>query len=227
VLRLVDAVGCPPAERRVITRFGVVGDVHAEAEALAIALDHFEAERVDAVLVVGDIVDGAGDASACCALLEQRGAQAVRGNHDRWYLAAAMRDLPDATALGSLDAGAEQLLRHLPATRTFDTPVGPLLLCHGLGEDDMATVKPDDGAYDLENNDALARLVRSRFRLVVCGHSHRRMVRRFGGVTIINAGTLARHHDPCFGVVDLESHTTTFFAPERQGVRALEVSAIP
>jgi predicted phosphodiesterase len=45
-----------------MSRFGVLGDVHCEHEALAAALKLFEHQKVDRVLCVGDVVDGPGDA---------------------------------------------------------------------------------------------------------------------------------------------------------------------
>jgi predicted phosphodiesterase len=87
-----------------------------------------------------------------------------------------------------------------------------LLLCHGLGDDDMSRVTPDDFGYALESNDALQELLTTeQYRFVINGHTHRRMVRDFGGVTVINVGTLFRDHEPCFAVVDFERGQVEFF----------------
>lgn len=50
-------------------RLGLIGDVHAEDERLAAALEVFAAERVDRALCTGDVVDGHGDIDRTCALL--------------------------------------------------------------------------------------------------------------------------------------------------------------
>ena len=105
-----------------------------------------------------------------------------------------------------------EYLASLPATRELSTSDGTLLLCHGLGADDMAGVRPDDFGYALRSNDTLHSLVAAgRFRYVVAGHTHHRMVRHFDGLTIVNAGTLYRDHDPCFGLVDLSERVVTFY----------------
>lgn len=77
----------------------------------------------------------------------------------------------------------------------------------------MSAVRPEDSGYALETNDALQLLVRAAaVELLVCGHSHRRMVRRIGPLTIINAGTLSTYDEPGFGVVDLDDEPqVTFF----------------
>jgi putative phosphoesterase len=192
-----------------MTRVGVLGDVHCEHEAVAAALELFERERVEKVLAVGDLVDGPGDAVKTLALLQ--GVDAVRGNHDRWFLGNAMRGLPDETPRGTLPNSQLAWLGALPATRTYETPHGRLLLCHGLGDDDMTTFKPDDFGYAIVTNEPLDDLTkRLDLRFVVSGHSHVRMVRKHEHVTFINAGTLLRGFNPCVLVLDLEALTATF-----------------
>lgn len=199
---------------------GVVGDIHAHDHRLTKAVELFDRIGVDRVLSVGDITDGPGDLAACCALLQAREVVAVRGNHDRWLFENALRDLHDAHEADDLDPSSREFLRHLPATRDLMTSAGRLLLCHGLGDDDMTGVYPGDFGYGLEVNDRLQRLIRrGDYRFVVNGHTHLRMVRSFGGLTIINAGSLANNRrvmksgektvgplfdpgDPCALVVD-------------------------
>lgn len=85
-------------------------------------------------------------------------------------------------------------------------------LCHGLAESDMNRLRENDQGYALEANDELQELLATQeYRFVVNGHSHRRMVRDFGGVTVINVGTLFREHKPCFSVLDFDSGTVTFY----------------
>lgn len=67
----------------------------------------------------------------------------------------------------------------------------------------MASVKPDDFGYALESNVELQQLVaEGAIRVVLNGHTHRAMVRTFGQLTIVNAGTLFREHEPGYVVVD-------------------------
>jgi putative phosphoesterase len=209
-------------------RFAIVGDVHTEDETLRRVLAFVRREGIEAVLAVGDVVDGPGDAVACCRLLEDAGALVVRGNHDRWFLSGAFRQLPAATQPEHVDAAARSFLESLPAVRRVATPRGPLLLCHGTGEDDMHAVGPDDAGYALEANDSLQLALRDpELRILVGGHSHRRMVRRIGSLALINAGTLARGEDPAFGVVDLERREVTFFSCDRGRIARAEVVALP
>jgi predicted phosphodiesterase len=193
-------------------RFGLLGDVHAEDVALEAALEHFVREGVDAVLCVGDVVDGEGDLERCRALLERHRVACVAGNHERWFLGDTMRSLPGAHRRGAFGAETCAFFASLPPTRAFETVAGPLLLCHGVGDDDMARLRPDDEGYALANNAALDRLLAAgRYRFAVGGHTHRRMVRRFGALCFVNPGTLFRHHEPDFATLDLRAGVVQFF----------------
>lgn len=193
-----------------LDRIGAIGDIHAEDETLERVLDHLAGLALDRILAVGDIVDGPGDSARCCRLLAAAGVDVVRGNHDRWALKDQLRNLPGA--LAALDPEQRRFLEALPATRDYQTVAGPLLLCHGLGADDMCRLTGDDFGYALETNDPLQELLATeQYRFVVNGHTHRRMVRRLGALTIINAGTLFREDDPCFALVDFEAGRVEFF----------------
>ncbi len=195
-----------------IRTIGAIGNVHCEADALEAALSHLGSLGAERVLCVGDIVDGSGDPNRCCELLRQAGALTVSGNHERWLFEGTMRDLADATPLASLAATTRDYLQRLPKTHEITTVAGLALLCHGLGEHDMAGLGPDDRGYALENNDELQALVElGRHAFVINGHTHKRMVRRVGTLTVINAGTLQRDNSPCFAFVDFERERTTFF----------------
>jgi len=192
-------------------RLGLVGDVHAEDTLLRLALERLAADGAEAVLCTGDIVDGQGDVDECCRLLQEHGVLAVRGNHDRWFLAGKNLALPHATT--HVAPTSQRYLAALPTTVELSTAGGPLLLCHGVGENDMAAVKPDDLGYALEANLDLQRLIEQAPQglLVVAGHSHVPMVRRLGPLVLVNPGTLMRGQTPAFLQLDRATETVTFF----------------
>lgn len=83
----------------------------------------------------------------------------------------------------------------------------------------MNRLTPDDFGYALECNEALQQLIADRrYRCVINGHTHRRMVRAFDSVTIINVGTLFRDHDPCVAIVNFESRFVDFFDIASSGI---------
>ena len=179
----------------------MIGDIHTEATLLEHVLEHAARTRPDAVLSVGDIVDGPEDAARCIELLRDHQVLAVRGNHERWLLA----DSPRSDRFEA-PAWCREWLAGLPATRRFDTPAGPLLLGHGIGASDMPRLYPDDSGEALQFHDALWELVNARdVKLCIGGHTHQRMLRRFDHFLFLNPGTLARRDHPGFLEIDLES----------------------
>ena len=126
----------------------------------------------------------------------------------------------NAPGLRSLSSGQNALRSILPAHSRRRTRHclarlrGAMLLCHGFGEDDMATVRPEDEGYALESNFALQALMESRkHRFVICGHSHQPMVRSIQPLTIINAGTLDRRDRQVCSVIDFSFSRDTQSPP--------------
>lgn len=198
-----------------IERAGIIGDVHTERMRLEGVLAFFAGAKLDCILCTGDVPDGPYDArevDACCAALVRAGALTISGNHDRWLQDGEMRDLPGATDRDELSSESARFLAALPATIELHSPAGMVLLCHGLGADDMAGVRPYDHGLALDENEALQKLLHdARYRYVISGHTHRPMVRTIAGLTIINAGTLLGAHNPCCSIVDFGARHIQFY----------------
>lgn len=65
-----------------MARYGVLGDIHGNREALEAVLRELEARGVRQFLCVGDIVGYNADPDECVALLRSRRIAAIAGNHD-------------------------------------------------------------------------------------------------------------------------------------------------
>lgn len=175
-----------------VRRLGVLGDVHGEHERLEAALDWFAGQRLDAVICTGDVADGIGCINRCCALLQEAGVITVAGNHDRWLLDDRVRHVAAAHRLADVDVAHVDYLRALPQTHELHTVAGPLLLCHGVGRHDMAKVWPGtrgpDSVRRSKTLDAL--LEQERYRFIIHGHLHYRVLIDFSSLLLMNAGTL-------------------------------------
>ena len=192
-------------------RLGVIGDVHCESETLERVLDALDTMDVAAVLCVGDLVDGPGDADTTLAMLDARGVQCVAGNHERWFLAGEQRSLDHATL--SISEASRAFIEGLPQLRTYSTPAGNVLLCHGVGEDDEAWLLPDTRGYALQDMPTLRELMLDEdLRFMLGGHTHERMVRVFPGLTVVNAGTIHRKNEQTFTLVDFEAMRVGFYS---------------
>ncbi|MFN9374393.1 MAG: metallophosphoesterase family protein [Planctomycetaceae bacterium] len=63
-------------------KLGLLSDIHEQVESLALALDRFRQQKVDQVVVVGDLFEMGTAIEETCRLLEEAGAVGVWGNHD-------------------------------------------------------------------------------------------------------------------------------------------------
>jgi putative phosphoesterase len=197
---------------------GLIGDVHAEDKYLEAAIDFLSTLDLDVLLCTGDVVDGPGDANRCAQLLMDTGVYCVKGNHDRWLLSGWMRESPEALAPTSMSSVLQDFLLSLPPSIDFETRRGRLMLCHGVGVNDMRSLTRDDYGYALTVNDELQDLIAGGIsRLMIGGHTHRSMVKSFGGLTVINPGTLLRRHEPGFATVDFEENTVQFYTLDDNG----------
>jgi putative phosphoesterase len=201
-----------------LQRIGVIGDIHAEDHYLESVLKFLTNSSLDLIMAVGDVADGRGSVDLCCQLLQHYRVATVAGNHERWFLAEEARDVPDATPLDGVSSEARAYLSSLPKLLEFETAAGRLLLCHGLGEYDMGGVKPGEDGDALEANFALLQLMlKAKYRFVVNGHTHQRMVRKFDHLTIINAGTLFHKHKPGFLIADFEDRSVQYYDLNHKG----------
>ncbi len=203
-------------------RIGVIGDVHACDESLARLLEHLQdVERVDMLCCVGDIVNGPGDPDRCAAMLAAADVLTVRGNHDRWLIDGPT--VIDMThRLEDLAPATVSYLRGLPASVAFAAAGDiPVLLCHGLGENDMNAITAADYGYALEANDDLQALLGAgRAGLVLKGHRHRHAIWRIGEMTLVDAGSLTEPAAPCAVVVGVGARTITPLRVSAAGVSA-------
>lgn len=63
-------------------KLGLVTDIHEDVDHLEIALNRFEDERVDQVVVIGDVFSVGEPIEATCRMLAEANAIGVWGNHD-------------------------------------------------------------------------------------------------------------------------------------------------
>lgn len=188
----------------------MIGDVHTEIARLEVALGVLRARNPDAIVCVGDVVDGEGDAEGTCELLREQAIVTVRGNHDRWLL---MNEAPAGVKqTQGLSDRCIRWLAELPLSLPIPTVSGSSLLCHGVGDDDMAILLPDTRGYALMEIPTLRDLMADpSYAYMICGHTHVRMVRRFAGITVINAGTLHRDFEAGFIEVDFAAKRVHLF----------------
>ncbi len=195
-----------------IGRLGVIGDVHAEDVRLEMSLAHLEQEGVDAIICTGDIVDGAGCPDQVAGLLQDYDVATVRGNHDRWLIENRARHVPDAHQQADLSDESMSYLASLPTQIEIETTLGKLLLCHGIGDNDLQKIWPGTPRLPMEKSEQLDEIIsEGNYRFLINGHMHYRSLIHFETLTLLNAGTLKGLHRPGFSLIDFEQRDITAF----------------
>jgi len=151
-------------------KIGILGDIHANIEALDAVLAFFVRESVERVVSVGDLVGYGADPSAVIARVRSVGAEIVLGNHD----AAAIGELVDLAYFNAFARTAalwtrkvlsdeeRGFLRSLPLT--IDR--GTYTVVHGSLD------RPSEFNYIQTTRDAEASLASLKTRVCFVGHSH-------------------------------------------------------
>lgn len=162
--------------------YGVLGDIHGNREALVAALEAIDARGVQRLLCVGDLVGYNADGDECVALLRERGAVCIAGNHDLIGTGLLGFERCSNKAMHSLKRTRRalrpetaQILRSLPSHELIE---GHVLLTHG-------------GVRDVQQYMTTPRHIRQNARFLredlphaqVCffGHSHAQRVYRVDG----------------------------------------------
>jgi len=196
----------------------VIGDVHGEDERLATLIHGLQAKQPDAIFCVGDITDGPGSVDRCCDLLQEHAIDTVLGNHDQWCLNNDNRSLNHATRLDQLSATSLSLLRALPRTRSYDTLYGEAMLCHGVGENPMASVRPSDRVDELFNNLDLWPIYRKQQTIVMInGHTHRPGIFHFNHLKVINVGAVCNDDTAQCALINFAIDQVDFFRVDASG----------
>jgi predicted phosphodiesterase len=214
-------------------RFAVISDIHANMEALAAVLGEIDAQGVDRVLCLGDIVGYNAEPEACARTVAARCAEVIRGNHDK--AAAGLIDLAWFNAVAreaafwttrAMSADGLEAIRLLPAGPR-DAGEG-IVLCHGSPQDEDEYLVPGPAV-----GEAFRFLASAHPEAAVClhGHTHRPFAawraRKGGavrtsrdlslvhldpaGISLLNPGSVGQPRDgnprASFGILDTGTMT--------------------
>ncbi len=67
-------------------RFGIIADVHANLEALSVALDVLTKEGVDQIISLGDVIGYNANPVECLSILIEKQIPSIKGNHERYLV---------------------------------------------------------------------------------------------------------------------------------------------
>ena len=178
-------------------RVAAIYDIHGNLPALEAVLADVRRERVDGVVVGGDVVPGPmpRETIDCLRQLDLP-VSFIRGNGDREVL-ARMRGIEtgavpapfresmqwNAAQLGPDD---DALFDGWPATLRLEIdPLGEVLFCHATPRNDtdvFTRLTPEERLLPI--------FAAIGARVVVCGHTHMQFERTVGDIHVVNAGSV-------------------------------------
>lgn len=222
-------------------RYGILTDIHANLEALTTALETLEAEKVDQIVCLGDIIGYNASPGECLKLIQERATVSLKGNHERYLVG----EVPQGVRQATLDVinwtrsalTEEQIgwVRELPDQAIHDDL---LLLVHGSPRDkDEYLLTPE------AIKASILKLGTDYVGIPLClfGHSHIPMVVGGGKVDtdfkdtrkvdldrqktyLVNVGSVGQPRDNCpkcaFGIFDTDEWSVTVFRKDYDLVRA-------
>ena len=175
-------------------RIAIMADIHGNLPAFEAALKHAAQQKVDRIILAGDIVNGSPDSQACWALALSLGCPILRGNHER-YVAhfgtpqaspqwALEQFAPLHWAVEQLSAQDRQCMETLP--HHIRLPEAPdLLIVHASERDDHDTVQshtPEPVLHEM--------FPTAQERYIVRAHNHYGQVRVWEKGFIITCGSV-------------------------------------
>jgi putative phosphoesterase len=168
-------------------RVAALYDVHGNVLALDAVLAEVARERVDLIVVGGDVAAGPFPEETVARLRALEHVTFIRGNADR-EIAEGGGLMPDNIREWLLPRVSESLRAELgawPEQQRLDVAgLGDVLFCH-------ATPRNDEEIFtELSPDEVVAEMFASAPGVTVVGHTHMQVDRRVGEHRIVNAGSV-------------------------------------
>jgi putative phosphoesterase len=165
-------------------KLGIVSDIHCNLHGLSRALALMG--DVDELICLGDTIYEYRFSNEVVALLRERQAQVIVGNHEEYFFGPLGAR---ARARDGVDPDLAEWLASRPHRAELMIDGKKLLLVH-------STPWEPRGTYVHPESSELARFGEADADFVLYGHTHQQVVRRIGRVLVINPGSAgdARDH---------------------------------
>jgi hypothetical protein len=184
-------------------RIAVLADIHGNLQAFEAALKHVSQQKVDRIILAGDILIGSPDTKACWDLALSLGCPILRGNHERY---AAHFGTPKARpewileqfaplqwAVDQLSTEELQGIEQLPLTLRFPETPG-VFFVHASERDDHDSIT----AYTTEE-ELHEMFPAAQERTIIRAHNHYGQMRIWERGMIVTASSVG---------LPLEGHPT-------------------
>ena len=175
-------------------RIGLISDIHGNLLALEAVLAELDREELDGLVCLGDVAVGPQPAETL-ARVRELGCPVVKGNWDDWFcdgippaddeIGGKLVEIGEFWT-GQLSAGELESIRGFSPTVELDLGDGDTALCfHGSPSSNMV------GIYSSTPDEVLRQILGDvRARILLCGHTHLQMLRRYEQAVVVNPGSV-------------------------------------
>jgi len=158
-------------------KLGIISDLHCNLYGLQCALEAMDG--VDELLCLGDAIYAFQFSNETISALKARGALMILGNHEEVFLSEAGTRVLESNGT---DRDLVAWLAEQPHRRTLTFGGKRVLMTHSTPWDPR-------GEYIFPHSSKLARFAEADADIVLYGHTHAQVVRRFGKVLVVNPGS--------------------------------------
>jgi len=192
----------------------VLGDIHGNFFALNAVLEDVKEKSTSQLLITGDLVGYYYHADQVLDALKDWQYELVQGNHDAMLgeistWSNGKKETYRQKYGAALEYTAslftkEQItyLAELPYRKKLIVDNCHILLCHG------SPWNRDEYVYPDAPNDTLAHCAKGNFDVVIMGHSHYPMIKKYGATLILNPGSVGQprnRQSPSWILLNLDS----------------------
>jgi len=176
-------------------RVGVIADIHANAVAFDTVVDALDRERLDTVLCLGDVALSGPQPRECLERLQERGWPTIMGNSDAAVLAPTLSKNMDEDSrrveeidfwcMEQLSASDRSYIATFKPVIEMDLGGVSLLAFHGSPRSNRDII-----TATTRNVDLAAMISSASVDVLVGGHTHTPMLRRYRGSFLLNPGSV-------------------------------------
>jgi diadenosine tetraphosphatase ApaH/serine/threonine PP2A family protein phosphatase len=169
-------------------KYAIITDIHSNLEALTSVFQRIDAERVDEVICLGDLVGYHANPNECVKVIRERGVRCITGNHDR---AAAGLKEPVYFGEGGrrailwtrreLTEESLQFLKELPVFEVIDKSI--LIVHAGVHPYPNEDVRLNSSGDVIRSFEAMTRIF-PNVKVCFVGHAHRSLVYQYRDSTL-------------------------------------------
>lgn len=181
---------------------GIIGDIHGNYNALKFVIDDMKKNKIDSVIVLGDIIFPENEPQKCFdAIKELKPIVWIKGNTDNWFNEIDENFQPKSKMEDKIhkeflkvnkviSMDVSQTMKMLKEKEEIEIGGKKILCVHGSDRkinEPIGIMTPQKDMYELIN--------RLKHDILLCAHTHSPYVVAFEGKLIMNVGSVGLPND--------------------------------